>query len=159
MATSLAPIKVLIINENIREDEDLNGRSPALAIKEGLEDIFRQITDEASFIFEALTIIGTPKAALEKLAEFNPDVVVIECSGLLKVEFDDFIDQLLASVDKPKEIIPINIPIHYHFDMLVSAQKRKLMYTEQRGDSLSKLIDILENIHKTYNKSEKNLNR
>jgi len=154
MDISLASIKVLIIHENLWGCEDLGATTPALALKEGLEEYFSQTDCKGKFVFEALTVLRTPKAALEKLTEFKPDVAVIECSGLARIKLDEFVDQLLASPDRPKEIIPINIDVHYHFDMLVSAQKKKLRYTEKRGDSFSNLVDILENINKTYNKNE-----
>ena len=147
MTVSSAVIKVLVINENIRENEDPERMSPALAIKESLDHFFK-LSGNNGFILEAVTIIGSPKAAIDKLAEFKPDIVLIDCWGLENVKFDDLIIQLQISPDGPKKIIPINIDPIYHKNILTSTQNRCFKYTEKDSNSLAKLVDILENIQK-----------
>ena len=148
MTVSSALLKVLIINENLWEGEDCGWQSVSEASKEQLDKFFKELYRDDEFIFENVTVIETAKAALDKLSEFKPDIIIIDCWGLERIKFDDFIEQLLGSLYKPKAIIPINIDVEDQKEILISAQNKHLNYTQRSPDSYSQLVNILESIHK-----------
>lgn len=146
--TASKTLKVLIVNENLWEGEDQGYESVSEVFKKEFDKFFKEVGKGDEFIFENVTVIDTPKAALEKLTEFKPDIVIIDCCGLENIKLDDFVRQLRTSSHWPKEIIAHGIDAKHQKDMLTLARNLQIKYTEW-STSISQLFGILEDLHKS----------